>query len=87
MPISRSIHGNALSWADLIILSGTIAYDSMGLNTFGFGFGREDIWGPEIDINWGNDSVLLAPTDERQAPSAIVGRVCGAIAGGVLTDH
>ena len=63
-PIKKK-HGNALSWADLIILSGTIAYDSMGLNTFGFGFGREDIWGPEIDINWGNDSVLLAPTDER----------------------
>ena len=63
-PIKKK-HGNALSWADLIILSGTIAYNSMGLNTFGFGFGREDIWGPEIDINWGNDSVLLAPTDER----------------------
>ena len=63
-PIKKK-HGNALSWADLIILSGTIAYDSMGLNTFGFGFGREDIWAPEIDINWGNDSVLLAPTDER----------------------
>ncbi len=63
-PIKKK-YGNALSWADLIILSGTVAYDSMGLKTFGFGFGREDIWGPEEDINWGSDSVLLAATDER----------------------
>ena len=63
-PIKKK-YGNALSWADLIVLSGTIAYDSMGLETFGFGFGREDIWGPEIDINWGDDSVLMAPTEER----------------------
>jgi len=47
------------------VLSGTMAYESMGLKTFGFGFGREDIWGPEIDINWGSDSVLLADSDER----------------------
>ncbi|MFN3662363.1 catalase/peroxidase HPI [Yoonia sp.] len=63
-PIKKK-YGNALSWADLIILSGTVAYQSMGLKTFGFGFGREDIWAPEEDINWGNDSVLLAPTNER----------------------
>jgi catalase-peroxidase len=58
-------YGNKVSWADLIVLSGTMAYESMGLKTFGFGFGREDIWGPEIDINWGSDSVLLADSDER----------------------
>jgi catalase-peroxidase len=63
-PIKKK-YGNALSWADLIILSGTIAYESMGLKTFGFGFGRDDIWAPEEDINWGNDSVLLASTTER----------------------
>ena len=63
-PIKKK-YGNALSWADLIVLSGTVAYESMGLETFGFGFGREDIWGPEIDINWGNDPVLMAPTEER----------------------
>ncbi|MBR2655756.1 MAG: catalase/peroxidase HPI [Loktanella sp.] len=63
-PIKKK-YGNALSWADLIVLSGTVAYDSMGLKTFGFGFGREDIWAPEEDINWGSDSVLLAPTNER----------------------
>ncbi len=65
-PVKKK-YGNALSWADLIILSGTVAYSSMGLKTFGFGFGREDIWGPEIDINWGSENVLLAPTEERVA--------------------
>lgn len=63
-PVKKK-YGNALSWADLIVLSGTIAYESMGLKTFGFGFGREDIWAPETDINWGNDSMYMAPTDER----------------------
>ncbi len=63
-PVKKK-HGNALSWADLMVLAGTVAYHNMGLKTFGFAFGREDIWGPEIDINWGNDSKILAPTDER----------------------
>ncbi|WP_439155161.1 catalase/peroxidase HPI [Yoonia sp.] len=63
-PIKKK-YGNALSWADLIILSGTVAYESMGLKTFGFGYGRADIWGPEIDINWGNDEELMAPSDMR----------------------
>ncbi len=63
-PIKKK-YGNALSWADLIILAGTVAYESVGLKTFGFGFGREDIWAPQTDINWGNESVLLAPTNER----------------------
>ncbi|MGD9069852.1 MAG: catalase-peroxidase, partial [Methyloceanibacter sp.] len=63
-PVKKK-HGNALSWADLLVLAGTVAYSNMGLKVFGFGFGREDIWGPEIDINWGNDTEILAPTDER----------------------
>ena len=63
-PIKKK-YGNALSWADLIILAGTEAYESMGLRTFGFGFGRTDIWGPEIDINWGSETELLAPTEGR----------------------
>ncbi|MEM1313966.1 MAG: catalase/peroxidase HPI [Pseudomonadota bacterium] len=63
-PVKRK-HGNALSWADLLVLAGTVAYKNMGLKTFGFGFGREDIWAPEIDINWGADSEILAPTEER----------------------
>ena len=60
-------YGNAVSWADLIILAGTIAYESMGLKTFGFGFGRDDIWHPEKDTYWGAEREWLAPSDERYA--------------------
>ncbi|ODR93812.1 peroxidase [Methyloceanibacter stevinii] len=63
-PIKKK-YGNKVSWADLIILAGTIAYDSMGLKTFGFGFGREDIWHPEIDTYWGAEKEWLAPSDGR----------------------
>ena len=65
-PIKKK-YGNALSWADLMLLAGTVAYENMGLETFGFGFGREDIWGPEIDINWGEEKEWLAPSEERYA--------------------
>ncbi|OGB52039.1 MAG: catalase/peroxidase HPI [Burkholderiales bacterium RIFOXYD12_FULL_59_19] len=60
-PIKKQ-YGNKLSWADLIILAGTMAYESMGLNTFGFAFGREDIWHPEKDIYWGSEKEWLAPS-------------------------
>lgn len=63
-PIKKK-YGNQVSWADLIILAGTIAYESMGLKTFGFSFGREDIWHPEKDIYWGAEKEWLAPSDER----------------------
>ena len=61
-PIKRK-YGNKLSWADLIVLAGTMAYESMGLKTFGFGFGREDIWHPEKDIYWGSEKEWLAPSN------------------------
>ncbi|CAM3831535.1 catalase/peroxidase HPI [Vreelandella rituensis] len=63
-PIKKK-YGNKLSWADLIILAGNVAYESMGLKTFGFSFGREDIWHPEKDIYWGAEKEWLAPSDER----------------------
>ncbi|MDO6825582.1 catalase/peroxidase HPI [Marinobacter sp. 1_MG-2023] len=63
-PIKKR-YGNKISWADLIILAGTVAYESMGLPSFGFSFGREDIWHPEKDIYWGAEKEWLAPSDER----------------------
>jgi len=60
-PIKKK-YGNKVSWADLMILAGNMAYESMGLKTFGFAFGREDIWHPEKDIYWGSEQEWLAPT-------------------------
>ena len=60
-PVKKQ-YGNKISWADLIILAGTMAYESMGLKVFGFGFGREDIWHPEKDVYWGSEKTWLAAT-------------------------
>ena len=60
-PIKKK-YGNKISWADLMILAGNMAYESMGLKTFGFAFGREDIWHPEKDIYWGSEKEWLAPS-------------------------
>jgi catalase-peroxidase len=60
-PIKKK-YGNKISWADLIVLAGNVAYESMGLKTFGFAFGRADIWHPEQDTYWGSEKEWLAPT-------------------------
>ena len=63
-PIKKK-YGNKISWADLFILAGNIAYESMGLKTFGFSYGRPDIWQPEIDIYWGPEDEIMAASENR----------------------
>jgi catalase-peroxidase len=63
-PIKKK-YGNKISWADLLMLAGTIAYEQAGLPVYGFAFGREDIWHPEKDIYWGEEKEWLAPSDTR----------------------
>ncbi len=60
-------YGNQISWADLMILAGNCALDSMGFKTFGFGGGRADVWEPEEDIYWGSETEWLATSDKENS--------------------
>jgi catalase-peroxidase len=62
-------YGDKISWADLLVLAGNRALETMGFSTFGFGFGRADIWAPEDDIYWGPETEWLADDSERHAGS------------------
>jgi len=80
-PIKQK-YGRKLSWADLIILAGTVALESMGLKTFGFAGGREDIWEPEEDIYWGPEGKWLA--DERYSGDRQLDNPLGAVQMGLI---
>ena len=80
-PIKQK-YGRALSWADLMILAGNCALESMGLKTAGFGGGREDIWAPENDIDWGPESTWLA--DERYSGDRELADPLGAVQMGLI---
>ena len=75
-------YGRKLSWADLMILAGNCALESMGLQTFGFAGGREDVWEPEEDINWGPESEWLA--DERYSGDRELANPLGAVQMGLI---
>ena len=80
-PVKRK-YGRKLSWADLIILAGNVALESMGLETFGFGGGREDVWEPEEDIYWGPEESWLA--DERHSGDGQLADPFGAVQMGLI---
>jgi catalase-peroxidase len=80
-PIKQK-YGRKLSWADLMILAGNVALDSMGLKTFGFGGGREDIWEPEEDIYWGPETKWLG--DERYKGDRQLDNPLGAVQMGLI---
>ena len=80
-PIKQK-YGRKLSWADLIILAGNVALESMGLKTFGFGGGREDIWEPEENIYWGPEGKWLA--DERYSGDRQLENPLGAVQMGLI---
>jgi catalase-peroxidase len=75
-------YGRKISWADLLILAGNVALESMGFKTFGFGGGREDVWEPEEDINWGPEDTWLG--DERYSGDRMLADPFGAVQMGLI---
>ena len=82
-PIKKK-YGNKISWADLMILAGTMAYETMGLKTFGFAFGRADIWHPEKDIYWGAESEWLGKDRYDGKGSDTLAEPLGAVQMGLI---
>ena len=80
-PIKKK-YGNRISWADLMILAGNVALESMGFRTFGFGGGRVDIWQPEDDIDWGSETTWLG--DERYSGDRQLANPLGAVQMGLI---
>jgi catalase-peroxidase len=81
LPIKQK-YGRKLSWADLMILAGNVALESMGFKTFGFGGGREDVWAPEEDIYWGPETIWLG--DERYSGDRELANPLGAVQMGLI---
>jgi len=75
-------YGQKISWADLIVLTGNVALESMGFKTFGFGAGREDVWEPDQDINWGSESTWLG--DSRYSGKRDLQKPFGAVQMGLI---
>src|ERR687887_497067 len=75
-------YGEKISWADLMILAGNVALESMGFKTFGFGGGREDVWEPEEDTDWGSEATWLG--DERYSGDRELAKPFGAVQMGLI---
>jgi len=82
-PIKKK-YGNKISWADLFILAGNMAYESMGFKTFGFAGGREDIWHPEKDINWGSETEWLGKSRYKDQSSESLENPLAAVQMGLI---
>ncbi len=82
-PVKKK-YGNKISWADLFILAGNMAYESMGFKTFGFAGGREDIWNPEKDINWGVEKDWLGKSRYADATSESLDNPLAAVQMGLI---